>query len=655
MITDLLRSAGPLINQSLSAAIATITASFFLYGLFKDIRNRVARAFSLLLFFVLITYIGDIGVTYADGQAAVTAWLRFQWFGIAFVPAAYAHLSHAILTMTGLESRGRRILATRVLYVLAVLFLVLVLFSDVIVRGLVMEPAPHFQPGPVFWLFVAYFVGAVVVSLWFVVRARRRTLTGATRRRMSYLLVPYLAPALSVFPFLLVSGEALSSPLAFYGVLILADFMLAIMLTFMAYAMAFLGTLMPGRLIKARLLQFFLRGPVVAIVVLAMIVWVPRAGAVLGLPGDEAMPLLVVAVILSLQWAITLARPYLERWLIYVGDYGEIRRIQELEQRLLTGADFRQLLDTILTVICDYLRIKTAFVASLTPAGPRLERAIALPPNLGDELESAAHLSETARNGDMPHPEDLMVTGDVFNWQGFWLIPLHARAEGEAELRLVGLLGIQAPADSGHALDDHQRQVLMGLAARAAEVLEDRRVQSEVFASLEGLLPEMTALEHLRQTERRGGVEALAVPNGVSVSPDFTQKVKDALGHYWGGPRLTDTSLMGLAVVRQALDENDGNPQRAMRAVLQQAIESLRPEGQRSMTTAEWILYNILDMRFIQGRKVRDVALRLAMSESDLYRKQRIAIEAVAAIIADMEQAMVEGETAAAASPDRSG
>jgi hypothetical protein len=49
-------------------------------------------------------------------------------------------------------------------------------------------------------------------------------------------------------------------------------------------------------------------------------------------------------------------------------------------------------------------------------------------------------------------------------------------------------------------------------------------------------------------------------------------------------------------------------------------------------------------MRFIQGRKVRDVAMRLAMSESDLYRKQRVAIESVAQIIADMERSL-DGET----------
>jgi hypothetical protein len=35
---------------------------------------------------------------------------------------------------------------------------------------------------------------------------------------------------------------------------------------------------------------------------------------------------------------------------------------------------------------------------------------------------------------------------------------------------------------------------------------------------------------------------------------------------------------------------------------------------------------------------VREIARRLAMSESDLYRKQRVAIEAVARTLAEMER-----------------
>jgi hypothetical protein len=43
-------------------------------------------------------------------------------------------------------------------------------------------------------------------------------------------------------------------------------------------------------------------------------------------------------------------------------------------------------------------------------------------------------------------------------------------------------------------------------------------------------------------------------------------------------------------------------------------------------------------MKFIQGRKVREVAGRLAMSEADLYRKQRVAVEVVAHAILEMEK-----------------
>ena len=88
---------------------------------------------------------------------------------------------------------------------------------------------------------------------------------------------------------------------------------------------------------------------------------------------------------------------------------------------------------------------------------------------------------------------------------------------------------------------------------------------------------------------------------------------------------------------------HEGNQANAMRAILNQAIEQTRPEGERRFT-GEWILYNILEMKFLEGRKVREIAMRLAMSEADLYRKQRVAVEAVAAAIVEMEQRAKEEE-----------
>jgi hypothetical protein len=118
---------------------------------------------------------------------------------------------------------------------------------------------------------------------------------------------------------------------------------------------------------------------------------------------------------------------------------------------------------------------------------------------------------------------------------------------------------------------------------------------------------------------------------------DLVRWVRDALNHYWGGPKLTQSPLRGLRVVQSALEEYDGNPSQAMRTILKKAIERNKPDGEPRLT-GEWMLYNLLEMKFMQGRKVREVAMRLAMSEADLYRKQRVAIESVARSLLEMEK-----------------
>lgn len=639
MFTDFFISTGPLVNRSLSAAIAIISASFFFYILLKDIRNRVGRTFSALLFFVMVTYIGDLGVSYSQTLSAAEPWLKLQWIGIAFVPALYVHLSDAILALTGLPSRGRRKRLTRILYALAALFLGLVLFTDMITTDVNPDPAPHFLPGVGFPFFVLYFIGSVIVSFWFVLRARVRTLTPSSSRRMNYLVLTYAAPALAVFPFLLISGQSLNSPVLFYIVLLFVDAILAVTLSFMAYVLAFFGSRMPERVIKAEMLQFFLRGPVVAISALGVILFVPSAGEVLRLPGEEVMPFVAVVVILFLQWLITLIFPILERIFIYRGEEaGEIQIIHDVEARLLTGADFRQVLDTILAAICDYLRTESAFVASIQPDGARLERGIRFEEGMLGTLSSHP-LSDQGE----PEPEDVTRFNGIFIWQNYWVIPLYADRPAESDetqQQMVGILGVAAPTETPPDETSEEWGVLMNLTQRATEVLEDRRLQGQVLAALAGALPSMSMLQRKSNIAGLGDVSVLTqLDDELLDSDDFTKKIKNALGHYWGGPRLTDDVLINLQVVQEALEEHENNPQRAVRAVLESAIENLRPEGQRSMTTTEWILYNILEMRFIQGRKVRDVALRLAMSEADFYRKQKVAIKSVAQIVADMERA----------------
>jgi hypothetical protein len=199
---------------------------------------------------------------------------------------------------------------------------------------------------------------------------------------------------------------------------------------------------------------------------------------------------------------------------------------------------------------------------------------------------------------------------------------------------LIGLLGVSgAPLD---ALDDEQIQSMATLTARAAMALRSRRIQQKVFRSLESLSSEVNLIQRLRAAGQFDRSTLLADEGHLPKQSDLTDWVKDALSHYWGGPKLTENPMIGLRIVQTALADHDGNHANALRSILREAIDRVRPDGERRFT-GEWILYNILEMKFIEGRKVREVALRLAMSEADLYRKQRIAVEAVAKAIGEME------------------
>ncbi|MFN2115148.1 MAG: hypothetical protein ACK2T6_05500, partial [Anaerolineae bacterium] len=170
--------------------------------------------------------------------------------------------------------------------------------------------------------------------------------------------------------------------------------------------------------------------------------------------------------------------------------------------------------------------------------------------------------------------------------------------------------------------------------------LEDRVVQQRVIGALRELAPELEGIHRLKGVLERGGEDAAltAIDANPLFDPDFPAWVKDALSHYWGGPKLTESPLLGLQVVGDALEANDYNAAKAMREVLDQALDRLKPEGERSTTGPQWLMYNILELKFVRGLRVRDIANRLAMSESDLYRKQRVAIEALAEQLAAMEQ-----------------
>ncbi len=626
-------------NQLLTAGIAITAFSLLLYALTFNLKDRVARSFALILLCVVIVFVGD-----AIGSASTNAsdqefWLRIQWLGIVFLPATYLHFSDAVLATTGRPSRGRRALAVRLTYLVSTGFLLLVP-SDLLVGPLLQntQPAPHLQRTLLTWVFTGYYA-VIMIWAWInLLRAYRRTVTSASHRRLGYLLVGSLAPALGSYPYLLFgSFLAAGSPLLFWLVTTVSNLMVSVLLVLMAYAVAFFGVSWPDRVVKRRLFKWLMRGPVAASTVLAITTLVRRAGQAFGFEYNTAVPILMVASILIIEYTITLAAPLWERWLFHGGDRNDIELLQRLEERLLTSGDLRQFLESILAAMCDLFQVSNGFIAALGEQGLEMIVAIGNTQALEKEDLSEYFLEQVSQNG---------MNSSLFGWGDYWLVPLFQQEAGAIEL--LGIMGITRT--SGNVIEAEQSELVSILAQRAALALSDRRLQQQVFTSLEALTPEVELIQSLRAAARYGSsgslAQVLTQPAAAIESDDLFHWVKDALTHYWGGPKLTESPLLKLRIVQQALDEHDGNPTNALRAILRQAIEHTRPEGERRFT-AEWILYNILELKFLEGRKVREVALRLAMSEADLYRKQRIAIEAVANTILEMEQEAIAEKTKA--------
>ncbi len=631
VLAVLLRS----LNETLTAAIVVVSASMLLYNLTRHLRNRVARTSAIVLACVTAVYTGDVFVSLGPGRQTLDAILRFQWIGIALMPAAMFHLSDALLATTGLPSRGRRRRVARMLYLIGALIIILAAFSNVLMQPLIRAQSVVITAGPVFPIYFAYFAIATSVALINVQRARQRCLTRDTRRRMGYLQLALVTPAFGIFPYSVVLGQSETDTVAMLFLVNASNLVIILMLLFLSYPLSFFGTQVPDRVVKADLLRFMLRGPATGLLALVIIIFMTPAIRILGLPGDSLMPFAVVAVVLLWQWLVALALPWLEKHLIYSDEDGDqLAKLQNLSERLLTRADLQQLLDAIVGAICDYLQVSTAFVVSLTDS---VEIVAATGPTrpdaqwLEDERPSLlAALTTTETDQDQP----------LHQWHSYWVIPLYSKRglSDDGDRMLIGFMGIQARAAEINLTTD-ERQTFQSLARRAAETLDDMRLQAEIYAALEGLLPQINVTRtRAADVEYRHGREAQPlIENGSFDREQFVEQVRAALRHYWGGPGLSSSRLLELNIVQNAMGDNANNAARALRAVLLSAIEKQRPAGERKLLSPEWTIYNILEQRFIEKHKVRDVAIRLALSEPDLYRKQRIAIEAVADTLIEME------------------
>ncbi|NOZ71410.1 MAG: hypothetical protein GXP38_05765 [Chloroflexi bacterium] len=610
-------------NLILSSAILILSFSLFVYIVTYNHHSRVGRSFALLLLGVLIVYSGDIVIPRVEWQEK---WLRFQWLGIALVPAAYLHFSRSVLLATRLQSDRRRWKwITRIAYTLSAVFAFLATRSDILVQAPTGGvPVTYLQPGQLFPLFTLYFVIATVWGGRNLLVARSYARSLASRRRLNYLLWSFAAPGLGVFPYLILASRAgNTSPAVVLVLASIANVAVGIMIVVMAYSVAYYGVLSPDRVVKRQMVYFLLRGTLVAVIVVGLMLSVPKVEAILGLPPDTALTFFVVATIVLAQVLLNVFQPWIDR-LLYRSESEEVQWLHTLDVRLMTSGDLSQFLENVLISICDMLQVTEGFVALPGEKDVRLEAVV------GSETSAHHALS-------LPEVQTLLMSEEAdnnFHQVNGYIVRSLINRHSE---RPMGIIVFRMPIFNLDNLDDETQAVIQHLLRRAEIAVEDRRLQLDVFAALRPILPDIEVMQALRGTVPYVISTSKTSPQPLVDSPEFTEWVREALNHIWGGPKLSNSPLLSLNVVKKMLAEHDDSPTRALRAVLQKAIEQQRPPGERQMTTSQWLLYNILDLKFLQGKRVREVANRLAMSESDLYRKQRIAISEVARTLAEME------------------
>ena len=151
------------LNQILTAGIAITAFSLFLYALSFNLRDRVARSFAIILLCVVVVFTTDAlqDKSLSDGWTDLL--LRLQWFGIIYLPAAYVHLSDALLVTAGRPSRGRRRIAVRGMYVVSTAFLVLLatgyLLGPFLPDG---QPVAHLQRTAWTEIFTVYYAFSMI-------------------------------------------------------------------------------------------------------------------------------------------------------------------------------------------------------------------------------------------------------------------------------------------------------------------------------------------------------------------------------------------------------------------------------------------------------------------------------------------------------------
>jgi len=75
-------------NTMAASAVVILAFSLLAYTFTYNFRTAVARTFAIILACVMITYSSEVALDRLVTLDPAKFWLRFQWIGIALLPAA---------------------------------------------------------------------------------------------------------------------------------------------------------------------------------------------------------------------------------------------------------------------------------------------------------------------------------------------------------------------------------------------------------------------------------------------------------------------------------------------------------------------------------------------------------------------------------------
>ena len=613
------------LSEVLTAAVAMTAFSVFLFSL-QFIRRKQKLAFALvpLLLCVAVIYSADALETMAIGHDAKLTWQMIHWTGFVMLPPVCLIFAMVLLEMTGKEiSRSLSVFAA-VNVLLSFVFLGLLwtgrLFNGIRVISNIGTTMIHTGLTFLFWIFFAV---NLFSTFWILGLAYSRTRTQASRRRMIYLILGVLGIEIGSFPLLLFGSGLLISqyPLVFWTLSVIGNAVVTLMVLLLGYSAATFSVSWSDRFTRLRMIEWMLRGPVTASLTLWVVTMINRSGDVLGLNIAGLNTFATVVSIILLEYLVTAAMPRIERGSI-VGlgpeDYAIFREFQGM---MVFKPELESYLEALTGALCDRFQARDGFFAVLDETGifdPVIKTGA------GSWIDLPGLLTK--------FPQYFTENGTDSYWDSTGAVFPLFNHDGEIDT-FLGVLGL---ADiTPNQMTDGYRQVLDDAMEKARVVLWQRRYLTSAY-------------QVLRAGTTVNGVDgfhsgsvldqnALLEEQGTAELDEVSVWVKDALTHYWGGPRLSESPLLEWRVVKETAAELNENEVNGLRAVLKRALEELRPEGERSVN-GEWTLYNLIDLKFFEKQKVKDIVRRLSMSEADFYRKQKIAVEALAKEIMRMER-----------------